>query len=226
MADISQTTLSDALFFNDNICILIKIWLKFAPWIWLTILQYWFRWWVGAVKATGNYLKQCWRSSLTHIRVKTALNMLKVFSSTDIYKMTSSNGNIFRAAGHLWGEWWFWHAIALIMTSVWWGWKEMDYNWLTDTNIVIYCLMTPSPPLRQTSLIHITYLIRNKIEWVLSGTSIVNRWMPHDLNHGELTLVHVMAWCRQAASHYQSQYWSRPFGVITRPQCYNPFASR
>ena len=41
------------------------------------------------------------------------------------------------------------------------------------------------------------------------------------------TLVQVMAWCRQAASHYQSQCWPRsvsPYG-ITRPQWVNYWAN-
>ena len=48
-------------------------------------------------------------------------------------------------------------------------------------------------------------------------------WMPQDLTDDNLdksTLVQVMAWCRQATSHYLSQCWPRsmsPNGV-TRPQ--------
>ena len=44
--------------------------------------------------------------------------------------------------------------------------------------------------------------------------------MPLDLIDDKSTLVQVMAWCRQAASHYLSQCWPRfmsPNGV-TRPQ--------
>ena len=46
------------------------------------------------------------------------------------------------------------------------------------------------------------------------------RWMSLDLIDENSTLVQVMAWCRQAASPYLSQWWPRsllPFGV-TRPQ--------
>ena len=49
------------------------------------------------------------------------------------------------------------------------------------------------------------------------------RWMPHELTNGKSTLVQVMAWCHQAASHYLNQCWSRfmsPYGV-TRPQWVN-----
>ena len=46
------------------------------------------------------------------------------------------------------------------------------------------------------------------------------RWMPLDLTDDKSTLVQVIAWCRQATSHYLSQCWPRsmsPNGV-TRPQ--------
>ena len=46
------------------------------------------------------------------------------------------------------------------------------------------------------------------------------RWMTQDLTDDKSTLVQVMAWCRQAASHYLSQCWLSslsPCGV-TRPQ--------
>ena len=46
------------------------------------------------------------------------------------------------------------------------------------------------------------------------------RWMPLDLTDDKSTLVQVMAWCRQATSHYLSQCWPRsvsPYGVV-RPQ--------
>ena len=49
---------------------------------------------------------------------------------------------------------------------------------------------------------------------------IALRWMPHDLTDDKSTLIQVMAWCRQATSHYLSQCWPRsmsPNGVI-RPQ--------
>ena len=48
-------------------------------------------------------------------------------------------------------------------------------------------------------------------------------WMSMDLTDDKSTLVQVMAWCRQATSHYLSQCWPRsmsPSG-ITRPQRVN-----
>ena len=45
-------------------------------------------------------------------------------------------------------------------------------------------------------------------------------WMPQDLTDYLSTLVQVMAWCRQATSHYMSQCWPRSLSPydITRPQ--------
>ena len=58
--------------------------------------------------------------------------------------------------------------------------------------------------------------------WNIS-CKIVLKWMPMDFTNGKSTLVQVMAWCRQATSHYLSQCWPRslsPYGVI-RPQWVN-----
>ena len=49
------------------------------------------------------------------------------------------------------------------------------------------------------------------------------RWMPWDVTEGKSTLIQVMAWCRQATSHYLSQCWPGsmwPYNV-TRPQWVN-----
>ena len=56
-------------------------------------------------------------------------------------------------------------------------------------------------------------------DWGIS-CEIALTWKPQDLAEDKLTLVQVMAWCRQAASHYLSQCWPRsmsPNGV-TKPQ--------
>ena len=56
-----------------------------------------------------------------------------------------------------------------------------------------------------------------------SSYANVLRWMPQNLTDDKSTLVQVMAWCRQAASHYLNQCWPRystPYGV-TRPQWVN-----
>ena len=74
-------------------------------------------------------------------------------------------------------------------------------------------------------------LATGKLEWnfrnlILQMTSVIDgwgiscelalRWMSLDLTDDKSTLVQVMAWCRQATSHYLSQCWPRspsPYGV-------------
>ena len=55
------------------------------------------------------------------------------------------------------------------------------------------------------------------------SSEIAIRWTSLDLSDDKSTLVQVLAWCRQATSHYLNQCWPRslpPYGV-TRPQWVN-----
>ena len=71
-----------------------------------------------------------------------------------------------------------------------------------------------------------TLTIFKLILWINSFSNsceITLGWMPQETFDDKSTLVHVMAWCRQATSHYLSQGWSLsmlPYG-ITRPQWVN-----
>ena len=58
--------------------------------------------------------------------------------------------------------------------------------------------------------------------WGIS-CEIVLPWTPQDLTVDKSTLVQVMAWCRQATSHYLSQCWPSSLSPysITRPQWVN-----
>ena len=49
------------------------------------------------------------------------------------------------------------------------------------------------------------------------------RWPPWDLTDDKSTSVQVMAWCRQARSHFLSLCWPRSMSLygISRPQCVN-----
>ena len=56
-------------------------------------------------------------------------------------------------------------------------------------------------------------------DWIIC-CEIAQIWMSLDFTDDQSILVQVMAWCRQATSHYLSQCWPRslsPYG-ITRPQ--------
>ena len=70
---------------------------------------------------------------------------------------------------------------------------------------------------------NLRYVILKRI-LVINGwgiiCEIVQIWMSLDFTDDQSTLVQVMAWCRQATSHYLSQCWPRsmsPYGV-TKPQ--------
>ena len=53
-----------------------------------------------------------------------------------------------------------------------------------------------------------------------SSNDYALRWMPWDLAGDKSTLVQVMAWCRQATSHYLSQCWPSSMSTygVTRSQ--------
>ena len=69
-----------------------------------------------------------------------------------------------------------------------------------------------------------SYKIIFKLILMIDGCDILSeialRWTSLNLSDDKSTLVQVMAWCRQATSHYLNQSWPRslpPYGV-TRPQ--------
>ena len=56
-----------------------------------------------------------------------------------------------------------------------------------------------------------------------SSKDNARRWMPRDIIDDKSTLFQVMAWCRQATSHYLSQCWPSSMSpyVFNRPQWVN-----
>ena len=73
---------------------------------------------------------------------------------------------------------------------------------------------------------HLRYVI---FKWILVidgwgiSCEVALIWMSLDFTDDPSTLLQVMAWCRQATSHYLSQCWPRSLSSngITRPQCVN-----
>ena len=60
----------------------------------------------------------------------------------------------------------------------------------------------------------------SRVDILSISCEIALRWMPQDFTDDKSTLVQVMAWCRQATSHYLGQCWPpsiSPYGVA-RPQ--------
>ena len=68
----------------------------------------------------------------------------------------------------------------------------------------------------------ILYMISMIDGWGIS-CELALRWMSLDLTDDKSSLVQVMAWCRQATSHYLSQCWPRSLSPydVTRPQWVN-----
>ena len=64
-----------------------------------------------------------------------------------------------------------------------------------------------------------------RIKFVSTFCEIGLRWMPQNTFDDKSTLVQVMAWCHQAASHYLSHCWPRSIlsSGITRPQWVKTF---
>ena len=61
------------------------------------------------------------------------------------------------------------------------------------------------------------------IDTLSNSCENVLRRMPQNPSDDKSTLVQIMAWCRQATSHYLSQCWPRPMSSngVTRPQWVN-----
>ena len=57
---ISQTTFSNTFSWMKIFEFRLKFHWSLFPRVRLTIFQHWFRWWLGAVQATGHYLNQWW----------------------------------------------------------------------------------------------------------------------------------------------------------------------
>ena len=88
-------------------------------------------------------------------------------------------------------------------------WAIPGHHWLThwslgDVDVILNIML---------------FKLKSRAEFLSISCEIALRWMPQDFTDDKSTLVQVMAWCRQATSHYLSQCWHRsllPYGV-TRP---------
>ena len=95
-------------------------------------------------------------------------------------------------------------------------------EWMDNITIPVYCCSINSlaPGKFEWNLRYlISQIISGIDDWGIYCEPAL-RWMPLDLIDDKSTLVQVMAWCRQATSHYLSQCWPRslsPYG-ITRSQ--------
>ena len=93
-------------------------------------------------------------------------------------------------------------------SSIWWRHHEGIHQW--------WCQPWRNRFYVRVSLCTVDVVAEN---WGISY-EIALRWISPDFTDDKSTLVQVMAWCRQATSHYLSQCWPRSVSPndITRPQ--------
>ena len=126
----------------------------------------------------------------------------------------------------------FWH----IMREIHQWWIDSPHKWPKMQKVFpCHDIIIWHWPLPQLVIQLFNSLAPGKFEWylrylifqiisVIDGWGIswelVHRWMSLDLTDDKSTLVQVTAWCRQATSHYLSQWWprSRSPNGDTRPQ--------
>ena len=100
--------------------------------------------------------------------------------------------------------------------------------WLADPRLLcivlhIFNINSLAPGKFELNFRYLIFQIISVIDGWVIYCELVLRRMSLELTDDKSTLVQVMAWCRQATSHYLSQCWPRslsPYGV-TRPQWVN-----
>ena len=115
-----------------------------------------------------------------------------------------------------------WSTCQSILKYFWIILARYQLNYLEGVHLPEYILINSLAPGRPGC--HFKTAIFNLFYWLIRySNDNAPRWMPWDLTDDKSTLVQVMAWYRQATSHYLSQCWPRsmlPYG-ITMPQWVN-----
>ena len=109
-----------------------------------------------------------------------------------------------------------WHRLGIHHYMITWWPSSVINEWITRPQRVNS--LAPGRPRWhfKTAIFNLVLLIGS----FTSSKDNALRWMPWDLTDDKSTLVQVMAWCRQATSHYLSQCWPSPMSPygVTRPQ--------
>ena len=114
-----------------------------------------------------------------------------------------------------------------VSVHIFWNHFQIENLAISELNIWSYCIVNYliGPGKFEWYFRYLIFQIISVIRgWGIS-CEIALRWMSLDLTDDKSTLVQVMAYCRQATSHYLIQCWPRylsPYGV-TRPQWLNNF---
>ena len=80
-------------------------------------------------------------------------------------------------------------------------------SFITDFQLTHWLLWDLDSILKVLSSILFYWLVCSDLLMIMPSEWL--RWMSWDLPEDKSTLVQVMAWCRQASSHYLSQCWPR-----------------
>ena len=104
------------------------------------------------------------------------------------------------------------HYIWIMSTQQMTGNQQNDSNIVTQINGFVRCYGISTVNSLAPGRFQLNFrLVIFKLTFVNGGWGIsygiALRWMPLDLTDDKSTLVQVMAWCRQATSHYLSQWW-------------------
>ena len=94
----------------------------------------------------------------------------------------------------------------------------LRYKWKHSYVLVIKCRITHCP-LTDVAVI-LKVIFWNKISSLATGCETALRWMPQNVTNEKSLFVQIIAWCRQARSHYLNQCWpssTSPYSV-TKPQ--------
>ena len=192
--------------------------------------QHWFRWWLVAHLGPSHYLNYSGLLPVEPLGTNFSEILIKIWF---FINENASENIVLRKGSHLvQGD----ELISISKRnpccltplhvkyepfSQWW--LGMDKTWEGTCN----ALMVATKP----TMFFINSLTPRKFEWnfkyvIFKRILVIDGWcisseialirMSFDLTDDKSTLVHVMAWCRQAASHYLNQCWPRsisPYGV-------------
>ena len=122
---------------------------------------------------------------------------------------------------------WNHFTVIMVMKPHWW---QQAITWSNVDTDIHHLLLADHNELTHWPLGDLDVIFKNLIFNLILLIGILRslydnalQWMRQNITDDKSTLVQVMAWCRQATSHYLSQCWLRslsPYG-ITRPQWVN-----
>ena len=110
--------------------------------------------------------------------------------------------------------------LVLVTTYILIGWKMFTKQKVLLVWLILHSINSLAPGKFELNFRYLIFQIILVIDGWGIPCELALRWMSLDLTDDKSTLVQVMAWCRQATSHYLSRCWLRPVSPygVTRPQ--------